>query len=154
VVAIVVVAGIIGLVAVLASRRRRRALAAWRSESETALDDAHLSVSLLPASAEDVVDQAHWRSVRERVEQAALALERAATAAPGEEEARATRHTAESLRGLVFALEASRLLRDAPVAPTADQLMEADSALRERRADVDASLAELDRLVRPVAPTS
>ena len=56
--------------------------------------------------------------------------------------------TAEALRGLVFALEASRLLRDAAVTPTAEQLIEADAATRERRADVDAALNELESLIK------
>ncbi len=125
-------AAVVALLVLLRRRSRQRALSAWRVESEKALDSAHLSLSVLPTSPEEITDDAHWQSVRDRVEQAAQALERAGTAAPTEDGARVARRTAEALRGLVFALEASRLLRTAAVTPTAEQLIEADAATRER----------------------
>jgi len=148
---VVLAAALVALILLLRRRSRQRALSAWRVESKNALDAAHLSLSLLPTSPDEITDRAHWQSVRERVEQAALALERAGTAAPTEDGARVAGRTAEALRGLVFALEASRLLRDAAVTPTAEQLIEADAATRERRADVDAALNELDSLIKPTS---
>jgi hypothetical protein len=144
-------AAVLALIVLLRRRSRQRSLRAWRVQSENALDAAHLSLSLLPTSPEEITDRAHWQSVRERVEQAAQALERAGSAAPTEDGARVAGQTAESLRGLVFALEASRLLRDAAVTPTAEQLIEADAATRERRAQVDAALDELDSLIKPTS---
>jgi hypothetical protein len=136
----------------LLARRKRRAVAAWQHDTAGALDAAHVSLSLVPASAQEITDVAHWQSVSHRVEQTALALDRSASTAPTEEGGAAARRTADSLRGLVFAVESERLLRAGTVAPTGDQLMQADAATRARRSDLDAALADLDRSVRPASP--
>ena len=56
---------------------------------------------------------------------------------------------AEALRGLVFALEADRLLRDGAQAPGPEQLAQADATCRARVSDLDIALSRLDRLVNP-----
>jgi len=138
-------------VIVLAVRRRNRNKAeqAWRHGTGGPLDEARLARELLPASGSDIPDAAHWQSVRERVEQAALTLEQAGAGAPSVAGATASRSAAEALRGLVFALEADRLLRDGTQAPSPDQLAQADATCRARTADLDGALDRLDRLVHP-----
>lgn len=126
---------------------RRRALRAWRTDSRGALETAHLAFGLIPASEQDVTDRGHWQQVRDRVEQAAQSLERAATAAPEDDGRRAALRAAEGLRGLMFALESALLLRQSPAPPTAEQLMQSDAAARARRAEAQAALDDLDRIV-------
>jgi hypothetical protein len=124
---------------------------AWRRESESALDAALLAVNLLPRSGQDIPDPAHWQAVREQVEQAAQALDRSSVSAPTEEGGRAARTSAETLRGLFFALDSDRLLRNGPLPPTTEQLVQADAVTRARRDDVDSALGQLEYLVRPPA---
>jgi hypothetical protein len=121
----------------------------WRRQARGAVDEAHLAATLLPPTAQDIPDTAHWRSVRDRVEQAGGSLERVSAIAPTEETADATRRTASSLRGLFFALDSNRLLRDGAVQPTPEQLLEADSAIRAREGELAGALAHLDRLITP-----
>ena len=136
------------LVAVLVHRsRRRRAIQSWQSESRAAVDAAHLALNLLPGSEREIVDRAHWQAVRARVEEAAQLLERAASTAPTEEGAAASRRSAEALRGLGFALESSLLVREAATAPSGTQLAEADIATREGRLDAEQAVSDLDRVV-------
>lgn len=146
--ALLAVAAVAALVAFLIHRgNTRKAIAAWRDESRPAVDSAHLTLSLLPASSQDIGDRAQWQSVRQRVEEAAQLLDRSAARAPVADGARAASRSAESLRGLGFALESGLLLRQAAVAPSAQQLADADVTTRQRRADVEAALADMDREV-------
>jgi hypothetical protein len=150
VLALVLVAGLItGIVLVVRRRNRDRAELAWRQEAQGALDGARLARGLLPVSAGEIPDAARWQSVREQVEQAALALERAGSAAPTPEGAASARRAAESLRGMVFALESDQLLRDGTKVPTADELAQADALCRARGAELDVTLGSLEGLVRP-----
>jgi hypothetical protein len=139
---------VVALVIVLLVRRSRaRAQAAWREQSAAAVDMAHLAFNLLPASAQDIPDAAHWASVRRSVEEAADGLDRAAASAPTDAGAQSTRRGAEALRGVVFAVESERLLRAASPPPTAEQLFESDAVARSRRSDAAVALRALDRLV-------
>ena len=148
VIALLVVAALAALIALLVHRNTRaKAIEAWQADSRPALDSAHLTLSLLPASGQDIADRAQWNSVRQRVEEAAQLLDRAAARAPTQEGVRAASRSAETLRGLGFALESNVLLREASVAPTAQQLADADVTTRQRRLDAEAALAEMDRLV-------
>jgi hypothetical protein len=153
IVAGVLIAAALIIIAIALIRRnnRIRALQAWRQHSESALDAARLAANLLPRSGQDVPDLAHWQDVRERVEQAAQALERSSASAPTEEGALAATTAAETLRGLFFALDSDRLLRDGAVAPTTEQLVQADAVTRARRTDLDNALARLEFLIRPPA---
>jgi hypothetical protein len=149
---VLIAAALIIIAIVLIQRNNRiRALQAWRQHSESALDAAHLAANLLPRSGQDVPDLAHWQDVRERVEQAAQALERSSATSPTEEGALAATTAAETLRGLFFALDSDRLLRDGAVAPTTEQLVQADAVTRARRTDLDNALARLELLIRPPA---
>jgi hypothetical protein len=134
----------------LVSRRnRKRALVAWRSGAESALDSANLARTLLPAAGQDVPDAAHWQAVHERVETAAQSLDQSAGRAPTPEGAQASRTAADKLRGLWFALESDRLLREGTTPPTPEQLAQADTVTRARGSELDTALADLERIVRP-----
>jgi len=147
---IAIAAAIIGLIVWLVSRRnRKRALVAWRSGAESALDSANLARTLLPAAGQDVPDSAHWQAVHERVETAAQSLDQSAGRAPTPEGAQASRTAADKLRGLWFALESDRLLREGTTPPTPEQLAQADTVTRARGSELDAALADLERIVRP-----
>ena len=142
---------LIGVILLIQRNNRVRAQQAWRRDSESALDAALLALNLLPRSGQDLPDAAHWQAVRAQVEQAAQALDRSSVSAPTEEGGRAATTTAETLRGLFFALDSDRLLRDGAVPPTTEQLVQADAVTRARRADVENALAQLEYLVRPPA---
>ena len=89
--------------------------------------------------------------VRAQGEDAARSLDRVAASAPDDQGRQATARVAESLRGVLFTLEAENLLRNGPTPPTAEQLAEADIARRHRSSDLDAALAQLDQFTRPPA---
>ena len=147
---IAIAAAIIGLIVWLVSRRnRKRALVAWRSGAESALDSANLARTLLPAAGQDVPDSAHWQAVHERVETAAQSLDQSAGRAPTPEGAQASRTAADKLRSLWFALESDRLLREGTTPPTPEQLAQADTVTRARGSELDTALADLERIVRP-----
>jgi hypothetical protein len=134
----------------LVSRRnRKQALVAWRSGAESALDSAKLARTLLPAAGQDIPDAAHWQAVHERVEAAAQSLEQSSNRAPTPEGAVAARTAADKLRGLWFALESNRLLREGAPPPTPEQLAQADTVTRARSSELDAALTDLDHVVRP-----
>jgi len=123
------------------------ALDKWRSDGRMAVDSARLVLSLLPASGSEIVEDTRWQSVRAQVEQAAADLESVADAAPDPAGRTAARQGADSLRSLVFALDSDRLSRNAPVAPSFDQLARAEATTRVRRDDAETSVLALDRLV-------
>ena len=148
--ALVLAAILVTLIVMVVRRHgQKEAELAWRRDTIGVLDGARLARDLLPASGSAIVDTGHWGSVRERVEQAAQGLDRAGAAALSNEDASAARTTAEALRGVVFALEADRLLRDGAQAPSPEQLGQADAAYRARAADLDTALGRLDALVTP-----
>jgi hypothetical protein len=130
-------------------RNRRRSRERWRNETANALDATHLAMNLLPTSGVNIPDIVHWQSVRDRVEQAARSLDHSAAIAPDDEGRDAARRAAEALRGLVFALEADRLLRDGAQPPTPEQLADADLTTRTRRTELQVALRRLEQMVRP-----
>jgi hypothetical protein len=140
---------VVGLILLLRQRSRRRAIEAWRAQSRPALEDANLALGLLPASEQEIIDRDHWQSVRLRIEEAGRSLDTTAAVSPTEPGRLAARQAAEGLRGLMFALESGLLLRESPVAPTGDQLMQADAAARARRSEAQSALDQLDRLINP-----
>jgi hypothetical protein len=149
---ILAAAVITGVILWLLRRSRAGAVAAWRGGTAPMLDAAIMARALLPASGEEISDDAHWQGVREQVEQASATLEAAGSKAPDAATTSAMLDTAEALRGSVFALEAQRLLYDGIRPPTAEQLADADAALRARTSHADAALARLGRLVHPLQP--
>jgi|SRR5664280_934156 len=143
VLAIMLVVAVI-LVAVLFRRRtRRQAANDWRGTVLPAIVDARLArESLLSGSATS--DNPELRgSVDIQVDRAARALEHATRYAPNEQAQNATDAVAGSLRGLAFAIEADRLLRQGAASPSGMQLAEADEARRSRLSELDTALARI-----------
>jgi hypothetical protein len=146
---IILVVAIVALFLVLRSRQRRTAEAVWRRSVAPALADAQLArESLLSPSA--VSDDPELRgAVSVQAERAAAALEGSVAAAPDQQAGTAATAAAISLRGLAFAVEADRLLRNGAAAPTGVQLAQADEARRARTADLDTALARLSTRLHP-----
>jgi hypothetical protein len=88
-------------------------------------------------------------SVAAQVDDAVDGLERAAESAPDDISRGMTERSAESLRGLAFAVEADHLMRSGGEHPTGEQLAAAEQARRHRSAELDAALAELKEAVSP-----
>ena len=147
---IVVLVALIGLVLLLmAGRKRKSALDAWRRRTLPALSDAKLAREAL-LSPTAVADDAELRgAVVVQVERASVALEQAAVSAPDPAAAGSATTAAGSLRGLAFAVEADRLLRHGAGAPTGVQLAQADEARRDRDAELQGALARLQAHVVP-----
>jgi len=138
-----------GVIALVVHRRRQQRWERWRQETRGAIEGARLVQQLLPASGLSISDPDHWTSVRERVEQAATALDAAVGTAPRPEAADAARAGAQSLRNVAFALESARLLQGAAPPPSPEQLAEADTTTRARQADLDGALSRLESLAPP-----
>ena len=139
-----IAAGVAGLVT---TRRHRDAGDAWIPSARAGYESAVLARQMLVAQPTGG-DEALPR-VRAQAEDAARALDRVASAAPGEAGRLSAASVAEGLRGVMFTLEAENLLRTGPTAPTADQLADADIARRRRGAELDAALAELHTTTHP-----
>ena len=86
------------------------------------------------------------------MEKAAVALERVARSAPDPQAAGMATEAAGALRGLAFAVEADRLLRQGASAPTGVQLAQADEARRARNSELSAALAQAVHPHRGAAP--
>ena len=62
---------------------------------------------------------------------------------------RSAMRCADSLRGLAFAIEADHLMRSGGQTPTGEQLASADSARRNRSAELNAALEDLKMAIAP-----
>ncbi len=147
---VVVLALLVLLVALLYRARARRAASdVWRRRAVPALSDARLArESLLSASA--VSEDPELRgAVAAQVERAATALEQAGRSAPDPVAGTSATTAAGALRGLAFAIEADRLLRQGERAPTGIQLAQADEARRARDAELQRALAGVAAHVAP-----
>jgi hypothetical protein len=146
-----VLAVVIALMVLLVNRRHRnKAIASWRSEAAGALDAARLAQDLLPPTGQEIGDSEHWASVQGRAAAAAQTLDTLAANAPADDARRAAAGAAAAMRGLVFALDSDRLLRDGTQPPTGAQLADADAATRARSSELRQALAGLDAIVHPV----
>jgi len=143
----VLVIAIVGLVALLRSRNKKAAETEWRRVVVPAFSDAQLARdSLLGGNA--MSDDSELRgAVTVQAEKAAGALDRAASSAPDPQAGSAATSAAAALRGLAFAVEADRLLRQGTSAPTGTQLAQADEARRARNSELGAALARLSTRV-------
>ena len=143
IVIVVLVLAIVLVLLVLAARKRRGVEAAWRRAVVPALSDAQLArASLLSGNA--VSDDAEVRgAVAVQVERAAVALEHTVATAPDAEAGGRATTAAGALRGLAFAIEADRLLRQGTAAPSGMQLAEADEARRARSSELTSALVRL-----------
>ena len=69
--------------------------------------------------------------------------------APDEAHRALTMRGADSLRGLAFAVEADYLMRSGGQTPTGEQLASADSARRNRAAELNRALEDLKVAIAP-----
>jgi hypothetical protein len=140
-----VLAIVLVIVLLLMWRSRRRAESAWRADAARTYDNAVLVRSMLDDEARpgEPEDPTHRAMVHDRVEAVAASLDRLAANAPDDSGQQSAANAAESLRGVAFAREAERLLREGPTAPTGDQLATADQTRRARAGELDAALANL-----------
>ena len=123
----------------------------WQRSVRPAVTAAELARDLVLSQTEN--DDAQRRaSVATQVDDAVDGLERAAASAPDDATRALSERTAESLRGLAFAVEADHLMRSGGERPTGEQLAAADQARRHRGAELDAALAELKASVSPPPP--
>jgi hypothetical protein len=131
------------LVVFLISRTKRQGrVTEWRRLVTPAITAAELARDLVQSQAP--TDDAERRaSVNAQVDAAVTSLERAAAAAPDEALAGVCTRSAESLRGLAFAVEADHLMRSGGEHPTGAQLAAADAARRTRAAELETALGEL-----------
>ncbi len=146
---VLLVLAIVAVILLYVSRNKKAAADAWRRRALPALSDARLArEALLSPSA--VADDAELRgAVAVQAERASTALEHAGTTSPDPAAGGSATTAAGSLRGLAFAIEADRLLRNGAGAPTGAQLAQADQARRDRDAELQGALARLQSHVTP-----
>jgi len=137
------------LVVFLIARTRRQGRAAdWQRSVRPAVTAAELARDLVLSQTEND-DQQRRANVGVQVDEAVAGLERAAATAPDETSRALCTRSAESLRGLAFAVEADHLLRSGGEHPTGAQLAAADAARRNRTAELAAALEELKAALTP-----
>lgn len=132
---------ILGIVLLVRSRSRRRALEAWSQEVEPVLAQATIVRGRLVGAQQE--NPAERYATSEQLQSVTVSLTRIAGSAPSDEATTAANVVAENLRGLSFAQEAASLLRTGPVPPTADQLAQADHTSRTQLSQLDAAIASL-----------
>jgi hypothetical protein len=141
---IVVLAAAIALVAVLLRSRRKKGIEAeWHRAVVPALSDAQLARDAVLSDNAMSGDPGLRGAVDVQVDKAATALERVARTAPDPAASALATEAAAALRGLAFAVEADRLLRQGVSAPTGVQLAQADEARRSRYSELSGALASL-----------
>ena len=137
------------LVGLLIARSRRQGREVdWDRSVLPALTAAELARELVQSlTSED--DEQHRATVGVQVDDAVDGLERAAAAAPDETHRSLCMRCANSLRGLAFAVQADYLLRSGGRTPTGEQLASADSARRNRAAELNTALDDLKVAIAP-----
>jgi hypothetical protein len=137
------------LVGLLIARTRRQGREVdWDRSVVPAVTAAELARELI-LSQTNADDAQHRATVAVQVDDAVDGLERAATAAPDETLRALSMSCADSLRGLAFAVEADHLMRSGGQTPTGEQLASADSARRNRSAELNRSLEDLKLAIAP-----
>jgi hypothetical protein len=137
------------LVGLLIARTRRQGREVdWDRSVVPAVTAAELARELI-LSQTNADDAQHRATVAVQVDDAVDGLERAAAAAPDETLRALSMRCANSLRGLAFAVEADHLMRSGGQTPTGEQLASADSARRNRSAELNRSLEDLKLAIAP-----
>jgi hypothetical protein len=137
------------LVGLLIARTRRQGREVdWDRSVVPAVTAAELARELI-LSQTNADDAQHRATVAVQVDDAVDGLERAAAAAPDETLRALSMRCADSLRGLAFAVEADHLMRSGGQTPTGEQLASADSARRNRSAELNRSLEDLKVAIAP-----
>jgi hypothetical protein len=145
-VVIALLALVVGLL--IARSRRQGREVDWDHSVRPALTAAELARELV-LSQTDADDAQHRATVAAQVDDAVDGLERVGAAAPDAAHRSLCTRCANSLRGLAFAVEADHLLRSGGKSPTGEQLASADSARRNRAAELNAALQELEVAITP-----
>ncbi len=148
--AVVVVLAALLVVLLIARTRRQGRAADWQRSVRPAVTAAELARDLVLSQTEND-DQQRRANVGVQVDEAVAGLERAAATAPDEGTRVLCTRSAESLRGLAFAVEADHLLRSGGEHPTGEQLAAADAARRNRTAELAAALQELKASLTPTS---
>ncbi len=150
---VVLVAAIALVVVLLRSRKKKRVEAGWHRAVVPALSDAQLARDAVLSDNAMSGDPGLRAAVDVQVDKAATALERVARTAPDPDASALATEAATALRGLAFAVEADRLLRQGVSAPTGVQLAQADEARRSRSSELSGALASLSaRIGSPPHP--
>jgi hypothetical protein len=137
------------LVGLLIARTRRQGREVdWDRSVVPAVTAAELARELI-LSQTNADDAQHRATVAVQVDDAVDGLERAAAAAPDETHRALCMRCADSLRGLAFAVEADHLMRSGGQTPTGEQLASADSARRNRSAELNRALEDLKLAIAP-----
>jgi hypothetical protein len=137
------------LVGLLIARTRRQGREVdWDRSVVPAVTAAELARELI-LSQTNADDAQHRATVAVQVDDAVDGLERAAAAAPDETLRAISMRCADSLRGLAFAVEADHLMRSGGQTPTGEQLASADSARRNRSAELNRALEDLKLAIAP-----
>ena len=137
------------LVGLLIARVRRQGREVdWDRSVVPAVTAAELARELI-LSQTNADDAQHRATVAVQVDDAVDGLERAAAAAPAEAHRTLCMRCADSLRGLAFAVEADHLMRSGGQTPTGEQLASADSARRNRSAELNRALEDLKLAIAP-----
>ena len=137
------------LVGLLIARTRRQGREVdWDRSVVPAVTAAELARELI-LSQTNADDAQHRATVAVQVDDAVDGLERAAAAAPDESHRALSMRCADSLRGLAFAVEADHLMRSGGQTPTGEQLASADSARRNRSAELNRALEDLKVAIAP-----
>src|SRR5664280_2290394 len=144
----VLVIAIVAVAMLYRSRKKRAVETGWRHAAIPALSDAQLARESLVSGTAASDDPEVRGAAAAQVEKAAVALEKAAGSAPGAQAASTATAAAGSLRGLAFAVEADRLLRNGSTPPTGLQLAQADEARRARTTELNTALARLSTRIR------
>jgi hypothetical protein len=139
----VLVIAIVAVALLYRSRKKRAVETGWRHAAIPALSDAQLARESLVSGTAASDDPEVRGAAAAQVEKAAVALEKAARSAPEAQAASTATAAAGSLRGLAFAVEADRLLRNGSTPPTGLQLAQADEARRARTTELNTALARL-----------
>jgi hypothetical protein len=140
---VVLVVAVVVVALLLRSRKKKATEAQWRRVVVPALSDAQLARESLLSGNALSADVELRGAVSVQAERAAVALDHAANAAPDPQAGSMASGAAGALRGLAFAVEADRLLRQGSSAPTGIQLAQADEARRARQAELNTALARL-----------
>ncbi len=146
--AVVIVLAVILVGLLIARSRRQGRVVDWERSVRPAVTAAELARELV-LSQSDADDDQRRATVAAQVDEAVDELERAADSSPDETDRAICRRCADSLRGLAFAVEADHLMRSGGATPTGEQLASADSARRNRSAELNAALEDLKVAIAP-----
>jgi len=144
--ALVAVLVIIGMLVFLLRRRRRQQ---WRLEGRGAAAEASSLLGVLNSGLAGLDDPARaartWSDLESRGARLHARLQALAGTAPDAVSGAAIAGLNRDLQTLRAAVDADRAVRLGPPPPTAEQLGYSSAVIRQRAADFEQSLGELDR---------